>query len=99
VANPGPDGLPLTRTNRSVTVTPQCEYHPIVGGQYATPEDTEVILSIGGVNKTIDWMRVCSPLPFRSRHGLICVFGLIQDWGSAATFVASSPTSHTKVDI
>ncbi|PUU80857.1 hypothetical protein B9Z19DRAFT_1169797 [Tuber borchii] len=57
VKNPGLDGLPKTKTNRSVTVTPHCEYHPIVGGQYATPEDTEVILSIGGVNKTIDWMR------------------------------------------
>ena len=93
-----PEIVRITKTERSVTVTPHCEYHPIVGGQDGTG-DTEVTISVDGENVTIDWMQVCCPLLFRGLHGLTCVFGFIQDWGPAATLVASSLTSHTSVDI
>ncbi|CAZ80702.1 unnamed protein product [Tuber melanosporum] len=53
---PGAAGLPTTKTNRSVTVTPYCEYYPIVEGQFAGVNDTNVTISIGNRNVTIDWM-------------------------------------------
>jgi len=94
-----PDNVRVTKTRRSVTVTPHCEYHPIVGGQDGTGDPPEVTISVDGKNEIIDWMQVCCPLLFRGLHGLICVFGFIQDWGPAATLVAPCLTSHTRVDI
>ncbi|PUU73179.1 hypothetical protein B9Z19DRAFT_1164498 [Tuber borchii] len=44
------------KTNRSVKITPQCEYCPIVGGQYSGMEDTNITISMGGKNVTIDWI-------------------------------------------
>ncbi|KAG0641331.1 hypothetical protein HOY80DRAFT_742887 [Tuber brumale] len=57
VEKTGPAGLPTTKTNRSVTVTPHCEYHPIVGGQFAGVNDTNVTISIGNRKVNIDWMQ------------------------------------------
>ena len=94
-----PPGTLRTKTNRSVSITPQCEYHPIVGGQYAGVEGTNVTISIGGGNVTIDWMRVGSALPPSYKHGLICEFRLTQDWAAAATLVEVSLMFGARGDI
>jgi len=77
MGGPGANSVRMTKTGRSVTVTPHCEYHPIVGGQNGTGNPPEVTISVGGEHEVIDWMQVCCPLLFRGLHGLIRAFGLV----------------------
>jgi hypothetical protein len=45
-------------TNRTVTVTPQCEYYPIEENKYGDADTPFTILTNEGVNATIDWLKV-----------------------------------------
>lgn len=45
-------------TNRTVAVTPQCEYYPIEENKYGDADTPFTILTNEGVNVTIDWLKV-----------------------------------------
>lgn len=53
--------LTSDQTNRSVIVTPQCEYYPIEENKYGDADTPFTILTNEGVNVTIDWLKDSMP--------------------------------------